>query len=57
MVVTIEGTNHNVVSVITTQSVKSLDLQEGSPVNVVIKSTSVMLVFREEELARKKHKE
>ncbi len=53
----LEGTSHDIVLVITTQSVKSVGLQEGSPVNVVIKSTSVMLGSREEEQARKKQKE
>ncbi|KAL4457858.1 hypothetical protein ABPG75_012723 [Micractinium tetrahymenae] len=43
VVVTLEGSTHQVVSIITTDSVKRLGLKPGSKVNVVIKSTSVML--------------
>ena len=43
VIVQLEGTSLEVASVITTESVARLGLAENSKVNVVIKSTSVML--------------
>lgn len=43
VVLTLEGSGHSIVSVITTASVKNLNLQVGSKVKAVVKSTSVMI--------------